>query len=275
MDEFSLKYDRLSVMECEGLGTLIQQSPSLKHLHLVLRDLEDPQRLAHGMGHAIHLQVLSIQGLYQSTSSLREAASDVAVRLLQHPNSQLRKLHLKSIHLKDSHFIKIVEVLPMSQLQVLVVDHNDIQSPGIWALADNLSQIKSLKEVELCDNPWERSQEEYCWEDLLQGLRVSFSIEYMRWLSRDRIPFAHLFSFYCNLNWAGRRILFTSHPVPAGLWPLILERAGNGTYQVEDWRDDYEWRVQKYRVETLFFFLQNCPFLLPIGCSLKDDPKRK
>ena len=47
-----------------------------------------------------------------------------------------------------------------------------------------------------------------------------------RLISHINFLLFHVCNTICDLNYAGRRILSSFQPVPLGLWPLLLERAG-------------------------------------------------
>ena len=66
------------------------------------------------------------------------------------------------------------------------------------------------------------------------------------------------------LNRAGRQLLTASSPIPDGLWPLVLERAGKyRTYQdIHSLCND--WYV---RYSGVFFMLRNCPKLFSFRCK--------
>ena len=245
----------LSRLECERLGALIQRSVGLRHLQLRLSHAEDPQMLVESIGNAVHLRELRIRGRMYGMPL--QQGNDIAIRILQNSQNRLQKLYLPLNGVSDCCFMEIVEMLPTLPLEVLFLPGNNIQSQGILAFAAQLPRIKCLKEVFIGGNPWESDPErfEQCWMALLEGLIENFSIESLRVCKYSALD--KLVQYYSNLNRAGRRILATPNSVPASLWPLILERAGNATYNVDESIIDYESTVQQYRAESISFFLQN------------------
>ena len=81
-------------------------------------------------------------------------------------------------------------------------------------------------------NPWENdsTNQQACESALLNA--VMHDTKHVYNISIEKINFSYQFpiiprlQYYCDLNYAGRRILSSFQPVPLGLWPLLLERAG-------------------------------------------------
>lgn len=262
----------LSALECERLGGMVQRNVQLKYLGLSLAHLGEPRILAESVGNATYLQELSITETdtsdHQTVSDtvVRPGGDDIVVRLLQNSQSRLRKLYLQSLDLKGFQLTAILELLPMSKLEVLFLNGNNIQLEGILSLAMQLPRIKSLKVLNLGDNPWQDDHEkaEACWAALLCGLLANFSVESLG--ERDSCPTTKLVRFFCILNRAGRYLLEAPDVVPLGLWPFVLELAGKDTY--EDCATiDQETKVAEYRAESIYFFLQNNPLLTSIYLS--------
>lgn len=113
---------------------------------------------------------------------------------------------------------------------------------------------------------------EECGGALLHSLIENPSIEYVNKACLNHFPQCALLWHYLCLNSAGRRLLTSSQgqPIPDGLWPHILSRAGGGN---PDFDDDeggptcipiYNENMKlKYNGEAnaVYFFLQNCPKL--------------
>lgn len=284
----SIHQVELSAKESIGLGGLLQRSSTLKHLELLLSYWTKPQTLVESLANATTLQMLSIKDMDLPSFGLvsplmladifRPGGEDIILRLLRNPQCRLQELSLSNMHMEDHQFMAIVEILPTTKLEVLNVDGNKIQCQGILALAAQLPNIKCLKVVGLGGNPWETVGEglEQCWAALLEGLLENFSVESLS--ARECSPLlAKSVHYQCNLNRAGRRILATPNSVPIGLWPLILERAGNDKYHLDENCSDYELSVRKYRTESIYFFLQNSLVPSPI-CSpsfRKNCPRKR
>jgi hypothetical protein len=180
---------------------------------------------------------------------------------------------MRSFHLEDRHLIAMAQLLPLSQLEVLHLSFNNIQAPGILELARQLGKIRSLKKICLERNPWIQTREarDKCYAALLQGMMNNYSIEYLHPIQRS--PQAILLQHYMDLNRAGRRILTSSDPVPLGLWPWVLERAGkmNWSSKVYDEITDAQARVRCANV--VFFFLRyNHDVILPLWRNDQNTP---
>jgi hypothetical protein len=288
---------RLSALECQRLGALVQESDPLKSFTLQGSPIhvEEPQILVESLIHLAHLQEQRITETKDSSTTHPphgRARRDPACGPGDHdhvvetflppipPKRVLKSLRLTVMHLKDCHFLTIVQALPSMHLEELDVSNNDIDCPGILALAEHLPRIHSLKKICLHSNPWENDSTEdayeECWDALLQGLRWNYSIEVID-VSNERLAQVNVARNYCYLNWAGRRLLATptassSSMVPLGLWPLVLERAWKENDHVDDSIDD-----PKLRLSSIFFFLQNSPVLSLIGSehSIKNRPTKK
>ena len=256
------RFDLTQFMFPERLGPLIQRSVHLTYLDLCLNHLEESSVLVESLGNATQIEDLTISERTYHGQERKELSDEIftpdrhdfVLRLLQNPQSRLKQLFLLEVGLEDRHLIEIVNVVPFSHLHILDVSRNNIQCEGIAALAAQLPRFTYLKRVFLETNPWERSRtrgggQVQCWAALFQGLLANDIIEYFG--TRKKGQLADFAAFYFDLNWAGRRIFTTSQPVPLGLWPLILQRAGR-----------YKFYHNKLRgPESIFFFLQSSPIL--------------
>jgi len=213
----------------------------------------------------------------------------VEERRVPNKHCWLRHLSLTGINLDDRYFIRIIvealstlhlqvldvsrndmqcqgilalaEQLPTSQLEVLDVSGNQIGCQGILALAMQLPRTYSLKIIQLHWNPWWESGDEKCWAAIVQGMGQNRSIERVNTKDNDGSPITvgtvpPLVRHYCYSNWARRRILASSSIVPQGLWPMILERAGNDSDYLYDKMSDRE-----VNPTSIYFLLQSTPML--------------
>ena len=136
------------------------------------------------LANALHVQELEIsQRNHRRHPALMDVAirpggNDVVGRLLCSPQSHLKILHLAHMDLEDHRFISSVEALPTSQLQQLNVSDNRIKSSGIMAFAEQLPNIKCLRDIDISANRWEsESNDDVVWEKLLEGVRENYTIE--------------------------------------------------------------------------------------------------
>lgn len=184
------------------------------------------------------------------------------MRLLQHPQNQFKKLSLVNFGMKDQHLIAISELLPTSQIEFFDFSKNLIQSEGKLEFAQQLSRMHSLKHVRCGSNPWEESITEHntIGTALLQGIMESTALESVD----DDTPLAPLLWHYLVLNRAGRRRLTSSQPFPPGIWPFVLERAGNfGTYcSGEMCGGSRSKLMQGARYSAVYFIVQYCTKVL-------------
>lgn len=260
----------------ERLGPLIQRSVHLKYLVLCLNHLEESSVLVESLGNATQIEDLTISERTYHGQERKELSDEIftpdrhdfVLRLLQNPQSRLKQLFLIEVGLEDRHLIEIVNVVPFSHLHILDVSRNNIQCEGIAALAAQLPRFTYLKGVSLETNPWERSRTRggrgQCWAALFQGLLANDIIEYFGTTKKGQL--ADFAAFYFHLNWAGRRIFTSSQPVPLGLWPLILQRAGRYKFYHHKLRPEsilsFLQSSPRYRgPESIFFFLQSSPIL--------------
>ena len=243
-------FEVLNEVNCSRLGKLVQVSTNVKKLKIDLC-IEAPERVAVGISAARHLQSLLWNGWNHTQCKLQhqraisemivasgDGGHEAVARLLQDPHSQLKNLNISSNGLDDDQFIAILHLMTTStstttsRLEKLNVSYNNIRTRGILEFARCLPLIKCLKVIRLLEIPWQhdsKSQQVCGAAALLQAMmhnakhlyntsveKIDFSFEF---------PMIHDLQYYYDLNHAGRKILLTSHPVPLGLWPRLLERA--------------------------------------------------
>lgn len=213
-----------------------------------------------------------------------ELGYGAVARLLQDPrSSHLRALNLSNLGLEDDHLVELSRLLvscrgddapsneddhhpPPRRLEELNVSFNDIGAEGILEFAKLLPNMKTLKRVSLRPNSWDdfsKQSAQECGAALLEGVRKNTSIEYLD--SLLGVPQAPLLRYYADLNWAGRRILTTSHPVPLGLWSLILERAAGTMSNMMSKSDPPPPGQASSSISgnysAIYFLLQNSPII--------------
>jgi hypothetical protein len=260
-------------------GDLIQRSTHLRKLNLSLRFDQAPSEMLESLANAIRIHRISLTQSHLLDEQDREQVlfklvgggghNGVVVRLLQNPLSPLQHLELSNMRLDDDHFIPIVQLLPTSQLKILDVSCNRIQSRGVFEFARQLPRIQSLKKVAIGGNPWLRSaQAGECGLALLQGLRENYSVEEfgsgmngnLLLLQDFVVPQAFLLMHFLDINRAGRRLLEVSSNIPLGLWPHILERAGTKLSYVGSRYDPFLGQGRR-RANAVFFLLRNSPIV--------------
>lgn len=276
---------------CATLGTIFQQSMNLKHLELERTPLESLRLLMDGLGGALHLEYLHLGDILWPDSTPRQRQDDLAAliegvsHLLQNPKSQLRRLELISVGLRDEHLMAITPLLCAtlrrtdqdddepattrskrcySRLEVLNVSHNEIDSRSILDFAHRLPDMPCLRIVDLQRNDWDDGAEaKTCMEALWQGVLRNYSLESLYPFvvegHQQEIRLCRQFRW----NHCGRRIFSTSDPVPLGLWARIFERAGNIMYK--DPSDHYypcESVKEEGFASAIYFLLMNSPYFL-------------
>ena len=196
------------------------------------------------------------------------------MRLLQNPQCQLKKLRLCNMGLNDHHLISILQMIPTSHIEDFDFSYNRIHLSGLLEFAHSLSRLDSLKHVGCQWNndprysPLKDDDRTKLFAVLWQSMMVNTSIESMHGLGsivhRQALPVWHCVA----LNRAGRRILASTQPIPDGLWPHVLERAGQwSTYKNvycpnHDKAHHAKWYYQYASVNSIHLFLQNCPNML-------------
>lgn len=127
MNNLFVAPERLSALECEELGHLVQRSVLLKHLIIATSYLDASHFLGEGLANAYHLQSIAFCG--ESWSSMTndqhqhqhqrredpladkvigDGHNGVVGQLIVSPQSQLKRLSLSRMHLEDRHFLAIV-----------------------------------------------------------------------------------------------------------------------------------------------------------------------
>lgn len=253
--EWHINQHELSGLECARVGDLIQQSVHLKMLWLQANNVQDPLALAQGFANAAHLQIvrLGMKDWYREEEPaqrftdllFREGWNGIMGGVLQ---SRLKELNLWEMYIDDSHFMMIAQMLPTSQLESLFVYGHKIGLQGIVEFGRQLPRIKCLKELHLGYNSRVAKHHEECCEALLQGMLENYSMElFFVSCKDDRID------YLTYLNRVGRRILATSSLVPAGIWPLLLQRAERCRVGMSS-----AWEFQA-PAQCIYFFLQSFP----------------
>lgn len=293
--------EEISSVAYERLTEIIQGSPQMKKLGLHLPFREAPLAIYDTLANLINLQRLTFGG--DALSNL-VAGERVVPRLLLNPQSQLQQLHLRAMALGDRDFVEIVRLLPQTQIEVLNVACNDIHVESIVEFARQIPNLRTLKKARLRPNPWTEPDAtslvtlEECGTALVEGMMANYSVEYLdileaysveyvdnlededadpppeTWLrgsmkTLECSPEMTLLMHYATLNQAERRLLISSSPVPLGLWPLVLERAGT-TLEYPFFDNDSE-KQQQFKATAVYYLLRQSPMIFEnSGRSLKE-----
>lgn len=269
----------LSAMECAGLSDWVQRNVQLTDILINTSYLEAPQDLGQGLAKALHLKRLVLERKLKDTYQLchrelvdgllgKDGNGNTITAGMVGPQSRLQELCLSQMHLKDHHFLTIVQMLPTSQIKNLDVSNNEIQWQAIMTFARQLSKIKRLKEVALDGNPWEDAQEgpaashyDMCCTALMDGMLENFSINCL-WISCGTLA-GDMVRSCCRTNGYREQILATFKSIPVGVWPFILERIGILPCQCHP-RWARQSRFRKYRANALYSVLKNSRILSSI-----------
>ena len=139
-------------------------------------------------------------------------------------NRLLTFLNLSGNRINDDDLDQIAcSLTDNSSLQKLAINDNHITDRGVQTLSIYLPQMAGLRELWLFENLFgvEGAQA------LLIALRVNVVLERLHiTLNEDGelLQLQRQIGFYLHLNLGGRRLL-RERSVPAGLWPLVIERA--------------------------------------------------
>lgn len=169
----------------------------------------------------VHLQKLDLS--FQ-TSDKRLNVSFL-VESLRH-NTTLKVLDLSNCQLDDGDAVLLGRLLcDCPNLSELFIARNKITDQGISRLGGMLPQIKSLRRLSLWGNPFDDTGA----QALAIGMRDNCGIDeldlFRNFFCSDKII------LYTHLNRAGRRLLHSDDRVPLALWPLVLSRINQLTFQ--------------------------------------------
>ena len=133
-------------------------------------------------------------------------------------NSSLRILDLTNRAIDDEDTERLCRVLCESNktLVELRLGMNKITDQGIKVLAKMMPQMSpSLERLSLWGNPFTDKGVKV----LAESLAKNFTL-----VELDLTSLIQEIPYYCGLNRAGRRLMYSTANVPLGLWPLVLER---------------------------------------------------
>jgi len=195
------------------IGYEVRMNTNLNDLQLKI-GMEAPQRLEILFTAAYPLTSFSLRNVTDRIPDklkFCDICHQAVIPLLQDPNSQLQHLCFNNYELDDDDFITILDLLPTSRLKTFDVFGNHIRSRGLQEFTRRLPNIKSLTEVCLEYNPWEKSysRQEHL-EALLQGVMHNTSIEHLQ-----TCFYYPLIDYYCKLNFIRRNIVSASFTIMA------------------------------------------------------------
>lgn len=177
-------------------------------------------------------------------------------------NDTLRTLRLAGNRLGDATVSLLAQSLQHNNaLSLLDLLGNDLGDTGSRALMEALHQNRTLTSLNIKYNaritdlaPWVAvlRSDNFCLQRLEHTVRPLRG-EYLLGSGSAR----EILSYYLHLNRAGRSLLRRGggDDVVAGLWPTVLERS---TVTESKHRCH-----QEYRLEAVYYFLQNAPILHP------------
>lgn len=235
----------------EALTFGLRQNMTLKEIHFMGCSLRDHHAaiLVGGLQNHSTLQCLDLNGnkcgpassfalsemlsahshLQKLDLSFQTSDERLNVRLLVDSlrrNTTLKMLDLSNCRLDDEDAILLGRLLrDCPKLSELFIARNKITDLGISGLAGMLPEIKSLRRLSL----WGNNFDEQGALALANGMRENCGIEELD-LFRNFFC-SDMILLYTNLNRAGRRLLNSDDRVPLGLWPLVLSRINDLTFQ--------------------------------------------
>ena len=264
------------------LGDMIRGSVQLTDLTLHLTMVDAPQPFLDNLADSSHIQALNLgcpswirshdqaREQWQSWLVAGEHGDGLVQRMLRNPQNQLIELELCFTDLEDDHLLAIAQLLPDSRVEVIDFSLCRVQPNGLLEFFRQLPKMPSLDTICFKNNPWENAPREVieeCGQVLLEGIMEHPSMLCVDPL--ERFPQCPLMWHHLCLNQAGHHRILTAarreddDPLPLGLWPHILARAGSIgkgrpsiIHTLEEDKEDY---VFNGAANAVFFFLRSRP----------------
>jgi hypothetical protein len=194
-------------------------------------------------------------------SNLPGVSNHLFQALWQNPN--LTYLKLSGNNLNDENMIQLGRILTESETSIRTLSITDnLISDGLLPLASRLSDVKSLRCLEVLRNPiTDRSK-----KAMVSALENNVQLERLdldgSW---DEEKF-----WWLSLNRGGRRVLQASDKktVLSSLWPTILERAYNIPF-----RRNSKQPSSNTNIEIVYYLIRRIPWLFEKASASKAFPR--
>ena len=148
---------------------------------------------------------------------------EVICESLKNHNTCLKKLDVSDCRLDDRDLEFLCDALCSKSvaLEDLLIDRNSVSNRGIEYMASCLSEMKSLRNL----NMWGNCFDEESLMIFARALERNYiMLEVLNLLYQESNESEELIKYYTMQNKAGRRLM-EYEDTPLGLWPLVLERA--------------------------------------------------
>lgn len=148
---------------------------------------------------------------------------EVICESLKNHNTCLKKLDVSDCRLDDRDLEFLCDALCSKSvaLEDLLIDRNSLSNRGIEYMASCLSEMKSLRNL----NMWGNCFDEESLMIFARALERNYiMLGVLNLLYQESNESEELIKYYTMLNKAGRRLM-EYEDTPLGLWPLVLERA--------------------------------------------------
>ena len=224
--------DTLCISECNLMDEQIEEIVWALERHPAIRDLDISFNKCRSSGvlaltRLIRSETCKLTNLSMDFQAFGEGkridVAPILAALSSTNNCPLRELGLGGNSLRDGDMSDLVNTLCTNQtISKLDLSENRFSDHGIQILAEGLPEMKGLRHVILDDNRFGPIGLEAVANALEKNTGI-VEIEVSQNLKNSDAWSRVL--YFLDTNWGGRHILQEEHPVPLGLWPLLMGRA--------------------------------------------------